>query len=207
MHFSIDYSSGLIVGDVDYTSVVPGTDIYINSVAFIKALATSLRTAAGPGKTIEEIIDYIPETQTLRMGVSVLKTDMSVIDLSLMTLYFSEGNASVFYNHDPEDDMNSTKRDSANGLREEITWTLHNIINHDGLQVSASFNPFSQYNIIGSLQEAFHGGPMLFPYDRNPEIVVRIIDQYGIPIQTKFAVGYVDLDLIIDNSSSYSIDA
>jgi hypothetical protein len=49
---------------------------------------------------------------------------------------------------------------------------------------------------------------MLFPFNRDDqEVRIKLIDAYGTPVKSKYITGYIDLELIVDNTSSYSINA
>jgi hypothetical protein len=155
---------------------------------------------------INPMVRYNAEYQQLELGLSFLSTDLGdVLGTDGMTFNLGAFNAGDYYNQ-PQIDTEFLKK--VDGLRTEYYWHFNDIIDRRGLQVSASFNPYSQYNIIGSLQEEYSNGPMLFDYrTREDEIRIKICDAYGTPILTQNMNGFIDLELIVDNSSNYSINA
>jgi hypothetical protein len=167
-----------------------------------------------PAMLVEKVGSYDANSQSINLGLGFEVAQIPTgVTLDFMFM-LGGGNAANYYNQDEAVNVTAVAGDpyvafdslGAMYTRVDYTWTFYNLINYTNLQVSASFNPYSQHNIIGSLHEEYHSGPILFPYDRNPEVNIKIRDQYGIPIKSKLASGYVDLDLIVDNSSSYSID-
>jgi hypothetical protein len=87
-----------------------------------------------------------------------------------------------------------------------MSWSFDNVFDTNHLQVAASFNPWSQFNVIGP-NEAVFDTPMLYPYNRDQSIKIHILDKYGKVVNSLYGGGFIDLDLIVDNTSSYAIDS
>jgi hypothetical protein len=188
---------------IDYDSQTINEDIYTATDRMMQALIESI-LVNNPTEDIQRIVDHNPRNQTVRFGISVLTAACDSNGSGLLLEFSDQRHYSADFYNQPKEDVTTTQ--TVNGLRTEYTWTFNHVYDHQGYQVAASFNPYSHGNIIGSIEETFHGGPMLFPYDRNPEVKIWICDQYAIPIETKDVVGFIDLDLIVDNSNSYSVD-
>jgi hypothetical protein len=215
-NFSIGYATqvtGFFVYDANtlYSNRDQDTDIYRVTCDVIDKLVKVIKSLK-PDASIREFTYYEAYTQSMRFGIQIL--DVELPNASTMSIDFTTDpdTGAEFYNQDPlvvnATQVLTNETDSGDNLYQSTTfeWTFHHLVDTSFLQVSASFNPYSQFNIIGGLQEVYHNGPMLFPYDRNPEVVIKICDQYGIPIHSKDILGYIDLDLIVDNSASYAID-
>jgi hypothetical protein len=210
IHFRVSLVDNDFESDFLYNSPILGSDLYLNTVDLMNKFVKYINEETHVEWDIERIINYDAYTQKIVFGLVILSDDIDDLgncDMTLdMTRATGEYFAADFYNQ-PEAAILADVNLNVNTHRYEFTWTFRDLIDWQNLQVSASFNPYSQNNIIGSLQEEYHNGPFLFPYDRNPEVHVKICDRYGIPIHFKNCQGYIDLDLIIDNSSNYSIDA
>jgi hypothetical protein len=194
----------------EYVTPPPGQDVYLCTVDLMDTLMKHIKDETHVDWDIERIINYDAYSQKITFGLGFLIADIDNYQNCSFNLDMTRDTGTIhaaeFYNQ-PEANVPADEDINIETGRFVFTWTFRDLIDWQNLQVSASFNPYSQNNIIGSLQEEYHNGPFLFPYDRNPEVHVKVCDRYGIPIQTKNLQGYIDLDLIIDNSSSYSIDA
>ena len=79
------------------------------------------------------------------------------------------------------------------------------MFNFGQTSVCCSINPWTKNNVIGPLE--YHSDTLtkVFPYDGNPEIRIWLMEQDK---KIKYATfrGFIDLELIIDNSDSYAIE-
>ena len=72
--------------------------------------------------------------------------------------------------------------------------------------ISGTINPWTKNNLIAPLQYDSDHLSKVFPYNGNPEIRFWFVDEEGNKIRWKWVRGYIDLELIIDNTDTYAMD-
>ena len=72
--------------------------------------------------------------------------------------------------------------------------------------VCSTINPYSVQNIIGSLEEKHDVLNKIFPYDRHDDFQLWFNDNDGNRIKNDYITGYLDLELIVDNSNNFSLE-
>ena len=72
--------------------------------------------------------------------------------------------------------------------------------------VCSTLNPYSVQNIIGSLEEKHDVLNKIFPYDRHDDFQLWFNDVDGNRIKNDYISGYLDLELIVDNSNNFSLE-
>ena len=72
--------------------------------------------------------------------------------------------------------------------------------------VCSTINPYSVQNIIGSLDEKHDMLNKIFPYDRHDTFQLWFNDVEGNRMKNDYITGYLDLELIVDNSNNFSLD-
>ena len=72
--------------------------------------------------------------------------------------------------------------------------------------VCSSINPYSNKNIIGSLCETHDMLNKIFPYDRQINFSIWFLDEDGERYTNDIYTGYIDLELIIDNTNNLNLD-
>ena len=90
-----------------------------------------------------------------------------------------------------------------------ITYDFSNDIKtyiHTFSSVCSTLNPYSQQNIIGSLTEQHDMLNKLFPYDRQNTFQLWFNDEEGNRIKNDRVTGFLDLELIVDNSNNINLD-
>ena len=71
----------------------------------------------------------------------------------------------------------------------------------------SDINPWTKSNIISGYSFQSDSLTKLYPYNGNDEVKFWFLDINGEPCKYHYARGYVDLELIIDNSNSFAMDA
>ena len=72
--------------------------------------------------------------------------------------------------------------------------------------VCSTINPYSNQNIIGSLQEKHDMLNKIFPYDRQTNFSLWFNNKDGNRVVNDYIIGYLDLELIIDNTNNLNLD-
>ena len=72
--------------------------------------------------------------------------------------------------------------------------------------VCSTINPYSIQNIIGSPKEYHDMLNKIYPYDRQNSFQLWFNDEEGNRILNKNITGYLDLELIVDNSNNINLD-
>ena len=72
--------------------------------------------------------------------------------------------------------------------------------------VCSTINPYSYQNIIGSLNEYHDMLNKMYPYDRQNNFQLWFNDKNGKRVVNDCATGYIDLELIIDNTNNINLD-
>ena len=72
--------------------------------------------------------------------------------------------------------------------------------------VCSTLNPYSQQNIIGCLYEDHDMLNKIFPYDGQNQFSIWFNDAEGNRCINNLITGYIDLELIIDNTNNISLD-
>ena len=72
--------------------------------------------------------------------------------------------------------------------------------------VCSTINPYSCQNIIGSLDETHDMLNKIYPYDNQNSFALWFNDADGMRCMNKNITGYIDLELIIDNTNNLSLD-
>ena len=65
---------------------------------------------------------------------------------------------------------------------------------------------YSNKNIIGSLCETHDMLNKIFPYDRQINFSIWLLDEDGERYTNDIYTGYIDLELIIDNTNNLNLD-
>ena len=82
-----------------------------------------------------------------------------------------------------------------------------NTVIADTVFVASSLNPWSSKNIIGTIEENFTTLNRIFPYDNSQTFKVWFVDNHGrIFPNTSLVVGFIELELIIDNQNNFVMD-
>ena len=72
--------------------------------------------------------------------------------------------------------------------------------------VCSTLNPYSQQNIIGCLYEDHDMLNKIFPYDGQNQFSIWFNDAEGNRCINNLITGYIDLELIIDNTNNLNLD-
>ena len=72
--------------------------------------------------------------------------------------------------------------------------------------ICSTLNPYSNQNIIGSLVEHNDTLNKIFPYDGQKQFSIWFNDNEGKRYRNLSIEGYIDLELIIDNTNNISLD-
>lgn len=72
--------------------------------------------------------------------------------------------------------------------------------------VCSTLNPYSVQNIIGNLEEYHDMLNKIYPYDRQNSFQLWFNDAEGNRILNKNITGYLDIELIVDNSNNINLD-
>ena len=150
---------------------------------------------------LSAIYDIKPENCEFDPNKQLLSFSKEEIGTYLNTVYdkFSQIVASKMYSiKDPEE----------NRFIIYIEWDLTNHpMNYVYGSMCADFNPWTSKNVISGYSFQSDSLTKLYPYNGNDEVKFWFLDINGDPCKYHYARGYVDLELIIDNSNSFAMDA
>ena len=89
----------------------------------------------------------------------------------------------------------------------DITFSMPNVLKDNiPAAVCSTINPYSCQNIIGSLDETHDMLNKIYPYDNQNSFALWFNDADGMRCMNKNITGYIDLELIIDNTNNLSLD-
>ena len=74
------------------------------------------------------------------------------------------------------------------------------------IAVCSTINPYSIQNIIGSAWEQHDMLNKIYPYDRQINFVLWFNDKKGNRLVDRKIIGYLDLELIVDNTNNLNLD-
>lgn len=74
------------------------------------------------------------------------------------------------------------------------------------VSVCSTINPYSCQNIIGSLRETHDMLNKIYPYDNQTNFALWFNDAEGERVRNEHITGYIDLELIIDNTNNLNLD-
>ena len=74
------------------------------------------------------------------------------------------------------------------------------------ISVCSTLNPYSCQNIIGSMNEKHDMLNKIYPYDNQNNFILWFNDEEGKRVTNTNITGYLDLELIIDNTNNLSLD-
>ena len=77
---------------------------------------------------------------------------------------------------------------------------------HSQISVCSTINPYSFQNIIGSVYETHDMLNKIFPYDRQTNFSLWFNNEEGKRINNTELIGFLDLELIIDNTNNLNLD-
>ena len=101
---------------------------------------------------------------------------------------------------------------NANGDRKSIAVRKIYFYDNDtgktyyNIAVCSTINPYSFQNIIGALNETHDVLNKIFPYDRQTNFSLWFNNENGKRIVNDSYIGYMDLELIIDNTNNLNLD-
>ena len=72
--------------------------------------------------------------------------------------------------------------------------------------VCSTINPYSKQNIIGSCYETHDVLNKIYPYDRQSNFILWFARPSGEKIYNTDLIGFLDLELIIDNTNNLNLD-
>ena len=89
----------------------------------------------------------------------------------------------------------------------DISVDLNNILRYGMVDsVCSTLNPYSVQNIIGSFKEHHDNLNKIFPYDRQTNFSLWFNSKDGQRVMNRSITGYIDLELIIDNTNNLNLD-
>ena len=109
------------------------------------------------------------------------------------------------YNFDLDKTFVTAMGDRKSIAIREINFT-DNSGSDDLKAVCSTLNPYSIQNIIGNPQEYHDMLNKIYPYDRQNSFQLWFNDAEGNRIFNKNITGYLDLELIVDNSNNINLD-
>ena len=96
---------------------------------------------------------------------------------------------------------------NVDGYDTHLTTELSSILPYGFVKsVCSTLNPFSSQNIIGDLHEYHDMLNKIYPYDRQTSFSLWFNDSDGNRCVNKYITGYLDLELIIDNTNNLNLD-
>lgn len=78
--------------------------------------------------------------------------------------------------------------------------------NYGFMTVCSDINPWTQGNVIGSSDFKSDAMNKIFPYNGKDEIKIWFMDELKKIHRLRYLSGYIDLELIVDNTDSYVMD-
>lgn len=83
---------------------------------------------------------------------------------------------------------------------------LTEAFNYGFMNVCSDINPWTQYNVIGSGDLKSDSLTKVYPYNGKDEIKIWFMDELKNIHRLRYLSGYIDLELIVDNTDSYVMD-
>ena len=101
--------------------------------------------------------------------------------------------------------MTYTKLNSINEIKIELPLPK-NMLDVRQSSICGNLNPWTKNNLIAPLTYASDTLTKVFPWNGSTEARFWFINEKGEKVRWRVVRGYIDLELIIDNSDTYALD-
>ena len=144
-------------------------------------------------------ITIFPNYETMRF--------VNITTIGNPTWMIAQSSIYNYYNTDNDDPMIFRCNKDRNQNAFNIYLPLpENILDIRRTSVCSSINPWTKNNLLAPLQYDSDTLTKVFPYNGNPEARFWFINEKGEKIRWRWVRGYIDLELIVDNTDSYAMD-
>ena len=179
--------------------------------AFAQMIYTNCEAAVyGTGLLNPDIsTEYQPSTQRIR--IMLTSNPEKVYTLHTATSfsakwYIRDSNVYDMYNTKPGHLAIKIDAEVDSTYRADISFDLPSeILDYRSASICGSINPWTKNNIIAPTQYTSDTLTKVFPWNGNTEVKFWFINENGEKVRWRVVRGYIDLELIIDNSDSYAM--